>query len=248
MGFNDQVFVRRATLGDLIAHEETPHVPHPTSPPADRHSRRGRCHHPRAGRLDRRRSRPRPGARRGREAARRSPSSRTSSSRSWRSTTSTASSSPAPPPRRAPSTAPPRAARSTSRRTWPRSARWRSPTAGTRVTVAAGDLIGATPLLSAAFHDEPTIKAMNKMGLQIASVGNHEFDEGWRELRRMQTGGCLPDGDGKDNQNSCPDGHASTARTSSTSRPTSPAPTPADGVPARSRSRSTTGSRSASSA
>ena len=47
---------------------------------------------------------------------------------------------------------------------------------------------------------------MNKMGLQIASVGNHEFDEGWRELRRMQTGGCLADGDGKDNQNSCPTG------------------------------------------
>ena len=95
------------------------------------------------------------------------------------------------------------------------------------MTVAAGDLIGATPLLSAAFHDEPTIKAMNKMGLQIASVGNHEFDEGWRELRRMQTGGCLPDGNGKDNQNSCPTGTLPRARTSSTSPPTSPAPTPA---------------------
>jgi 5'-nucleotidase len=74
------------------------------------------------------------------------------------------------------------------------------------VTVAAGDLIGATPLLSAAFHDEPTIEAMNQMGLEISSVGNHEFDEGWRELVRMQKGGCLEDGDGKDNQNSCPDG------------------------------------------
>jgi 5'-nucleotidase len=73
------------------------------------------------------------------------------------------------------------------------------------VTVAAGDLIGASPLLSAAFHDEPTIEAMNKMGLQITSVGNHEFDEGWRELVRMQKGGCLDDGAGKDNQNSCAD-------------------------------------------
>jgi 5'-nucleotidase len=74
------------------------------------------------------------------------------------------------------------------------------------VTVAAGDLIGATPLLSAAFHDEPTIEAMNKMHLNVASVGNHEFDEGWRELVRMQRGGCLDDGaEGKDNQNSCPD-------------------------------------------
>jgi 5'-nucleotidase len=71
------------------------------------------------------------------------------------------------------------------------------------VTVAAGDLIGASPLVSAAFHDEPTIEAMNSMGLQVSSVGNHEFDEGWRELVRMQRGGCLPDGDGKDNQNSC---------------------------------------------
>ncbi|MEJ7744519.1 MAG: 5'-nucleotidase C-terminal domain-containing protein [Nocardioidaceae bacterium] len=46
---------------------------------------------------------------------------------------------------------------------------------------------------------------MNKIGLQVASVGNHEFDEGWRELRRMQRGGCLKDGPkGQSNQNSCP--------------------------------------------
>jgi 5'-nucleotidase len=74
-------------------------------------------------------------------------------------------------------------------------------------TVAAGDLIGASPLLSAAFHDEPTIKAMNRIGLQAAAVGNHEFDEGWRELRRMQRGGCLRDGrNGENGQNSCPGG------------------------------------------
>jgi 5'-nucleotidase len=73
------------------------------------------------------------------------------------------------------------------------------------ITVAAGDLIGATPLLSAAFHDEPTVEAMNGLGLQIASVGNHEFDEGYRELLRMQNGGCLDDGNGANNQNSCPD-------------------------------------------
>jgi 5'-nucleotidase len=75
------------------------------------------------------------------------------------------------------------------------------------ITVAAGDLIGATPLISAAFHDEPTIEAMNAMRLRVASVGNHEFDEGWRELLRMQNGGCIKDGkNGRDNQNSCPDG------------------------------------------
>ena len=72
-------------------------------------------------------------------------------------------------------------------------------------TVAAGDLIGATPLLSAAFHDEPTIETMNELGLDVTSVGNHEFDEGYQELKRMQRGGCLADGDGLNNQNSCPD-------------------------------------------
>ncbi|MGH2742896.1 MAG: bifunctional metallophosphatase/5'-nucleotidase [Thermoleophilaceae bacterium] len=67
--------------------------------------------------------------------------------------------------------------------------------------VSAGDLIGASPLLSALFHDEPTIEAMNKIGLDMNAVGNHEFDEGTVELARMQEGGCHPvdgclDGDG----------------------------------------------------
>ena len=60
------------------------------------------------------------------------------------------------------------------------------------VFVAAGDLVGATPLLSALFHDEPTIEAMNLLGLDYASVGNHEFDEGAEELLRIQNGGCHP--------------------------------------------------------
>ncbi|MEH1169124.1 bifunctional metallophosphatase/5'-nucleotidase [Micromonospora sp. CPCC 205539] len=68
-------------------------------------------------------------------------------------------------------------------------------------TVGAGDLIGATPLVSAAFHDEPTIELMDEIGLQISSVGNHEFDEGVGELLRINKGGCHPvdgcqDGDG----------------------------------------------------
>ena len=74
------------------------------------------------------------------------------------------------------------------------------------LTVAAGDIIGASPLLSAAFHDEPTIEAMNLLGLDVTAVGNHEFDEGYQELQRMQSGGCIDDGDGANNQNSCPDG------------------------------------------
>ncbi|PKO04100.1 MAG: bifunctional metallophosphatase/5'-nucleotidase [Chloroflexi bacterium HGW-Chloroflexi-3] len=60
------------------------------------------------------------------------------------------------------------------------------------VKVSAGDMIGATPLLSALFHDEPTVMAFNLMGFDFSNVGNHEFDEGWQELLRMQYGGCHP--------------------------------------------------------
>ncbi|MDP1863120.1 MAG: bifunctional metallophosphatase/5'-nucleotidase [Thiobacillus sp.] len=60
------------------------------------------------------------------------------------------------------------------------------------VAVSAGDLIGATPLVSALFHDEPTIEGMNILGLDFNAVGNHEFDEGRDELLRMQHGGCHP--------------------------------------------------------
>ena len=59
--------------------------------------------------------------------------------------------------------------------------------------VAAGDLIGASPLTSSLFHDEPTIEAMNMAGLDIASVGNHEFDQGVEELLRIDAGGCHPE-------------------------------------------------------
>lgn len=58
------------------------------------------------------------------------------------------------------------------------------------ITVAAGDLIGASPLESAYFLDEPAIMALNAIGLDLAAVGNHEFDRGTAELRRMQEGGC----------------------------------------------------------
>ena len=60
------------------------------------------------------------------------------------------------------------------------------------VVVSAGDMIGASPLLSALFHDEPTIEAFNQIGLDFNAVGNHEFDEGVYELIRMQEGGCHP--------------------------------------------------------
>jgi 5'-nucleotidase len=58
------------------------------------------------------------------------------------------------------------------------------------VTVSAGDLIGASPLASAYYLDEPTILAMNQLGLDLNAVGNHEFDRGSAELKRMQYGDC----------------------------------------------------------
>jgi len=58
--------------------------------------------------------------------------------------------------------------------------------------VGVGDLIGASPLSSALFHDEPTIDLMNQLGMTASPVGNHEFDEGYRELQRIQRGGCHP--------------------------------------------------------
>ena len=60
------------------------------------------------------------------------------------------------------------------------------------IVVAAGDIISATPLLSALFHDEPTVEAMGVLGLEASAVGNHEFDKGIKELQRMQQGGCHP--------------------------------------------------------
>ena len=62
------------------------------------------------------------------------------------------------------------------------------------VTVSAGDLIGASPLISSLFHDEPTIEAANRFGLDINAAGNHEFDEGWQELLRLQRGGAREGG------------------------------------------------------
>lgn len=61
--------------------------------------------------------------------------------------------------------------------------------------LGGGDLIGASPLISALFHEESTIEAMNLMGMDFSVVGNHEFDKGYLELLRLQHGGEHPDGD-----------------------------------------------------
>lgn len=61
------------------------------------------------------------------------------------------------------------------------------------VVVGAGDLVGATPLISALFLDEPTVQALGMAGLAFSAVGNHEFDKGAAELLRLQNGGCRQD-------------------------------------------------------
>jgi 5'-nucleotidase len=86
--------------------------------------------------------------------------------------------------------------------TWIKRLRAEGKAAGQKViTVGAGDMVGATPLVSAAFHDEPTVELLNLLGMEISSVGNHEFDEGTVELKRLINGKCHPvdgcaDGDG----------------------------------------------------
>jgi 5'-nucleotidase len=70
------------------------------------------------------------------------------------------------------------------------------------VVVGAGDMIGATPLISSLFHDEPSVETLNRIGLEFNAVGNHEFDKGSPDLLRLQRGGCRMV-DGKVDANSC---------------------------------------------
>jgi 5'-nucleotidase len=88
------------------------------------------------------------------------------------------------------------------------------------ITVGAGDMIGASPLVSALFHDEPTIESLNSIGMDVSGVGNHEFDEGVDELLRMRYGDQRG-GDGCHPVDGCQDGTPFGARSSSTWRRTS---------------------------
>ncbi|WP_406639690.1 bifunctional metallophosphatase/5'-nucleotidase [Amycolatopsis sp. WGS_07] len=58
------------------------------------------------------------------------------------------------------------------------------------MVLSSGDNVGASPVISALFHDEPTMDFLNDLGVKASVVGNHEFDEGYQELLRMQFGGC----------------------------------------------------------
>ena len=62
------------------------------------------------------------------------------------------------------------------------------------IVAHAGDTVGASPLISSWFHDEPTIVATNLMGLDVGTLGNHEFDEGGTEMLRLINGGHRDDG------------------------------------------------------
>lgn len=70
------------------------------------------------------------------------------------------------------------------------------------VVVGAGDSIGASPLISSLFFDEPSVETLNRIGLEFNAVGNHEFDKGSAELLRLQNGGCKMNGSTQD-PNSC---------------------------------------------
>ena len=70
------------------------------------------------------------------------------------------------------------------------------------VVVGAGDLIGATPLISSLFFDEPSVETLNRIGLEFSAVGNHEFDKGSAELQHLQNGGCKVTA-GQTDPNSC---------------------------------------------
>jgi 5'-nucleotidase len=60
---------------------------------------------------------------------------------------------------------------------------------GRTIRVHAGDMIGASPLISSWFHDEPTMEAANELGFDVGTLGNHEFDDGGAELIRILRGG-----------------------------------------------------------
>lgn len=62
------------------------------------------------------------------------------------------------------------------------------------ILLSACDDIGASPLVSALSHDELTIEFLGDIGLDASVVGNHDFDEGYAELKRIQLGGVPPDG------------------------------------------------------
>ncbi|MDU1122309.1 MAG: metallophosphoesterase, partial [Dermabacter sp.] len=52
---------------------------------------------------------------------------------------------------------------------------------GDTIVASNGDSVGGSAYISSVQKDEPTIEALNAMGLQVSSAGNHEFDKGYKE-------------------------------------------------------------------
>ena len=73
-------------------------------------------------------------------------------------------------------------------------AREASATADKAITwrLGVGDLVGASPAVSALLQDEPTMQVFDALDFRYSTVGNHEFDEGPLELLRLQYGGYHP--------------------------------------------------------
>lgn len=65
--------------------------------------------------------------------------------------------------------------------------------ASNSIRVQAGDMVGASPAVSGLLQDEPTIKVLNRMKFEIGTLGNHEFDEGLAEFKRILDGGDTSD-------------------------------------------------------
>jgi 5'-nucleotidase len=79
---------------------------------------------------------------------------------------------------------------------------------GDTLIVHAGDWVGASPPASGLLHDEPAIEVLNLLSSEhcrgvrspaprcnvVGTLGNHEFDDGLKELLRLLDGGPAPDG------------------------------------------------------
>ncbi|MDQ0218052.1 bifunctional metallophosphatase/5'-nucleotidase [Peribacillus cavernae] len=55
--------------------------------------------------------------------------------------------------------------------------------------VHAGDMVGGSPPISSLFQDQPTIELLNLLNFDVGTLGNHEFDEGVNEMKRLIHGG-----------------------------------------------------------
>src|SRR5215475_5690395 len=63
---------------------------------------------------------------------------------------------------------------------------------GGTLVVTAGDAFGATPPESSFFDDVPAIEAQNAMGVEVDTLGNHNFDRGLKHLAMLLERASFP--------------------------------------------------------